>query len=74
MKQPFFDNIRWGEFTGWLTAVASIMAVIETSPAPASVKAYAHVGGGILTFILSYLRNPKALPWSDGNAPKEDYP
>ena len=75
MKQPVFDNIRWGEFMGWATAVGSIMTAIETSPAPPSVKAAAHIGGVIITFILSYLRNPKTLTWDNNpNAPKGDYP
>lgn len=63
LKPPIFDNIRWGEFIAWLAAVSAILELVERLPISANYKHLLSVGIAVLSYILSYLRNPKTLAW-----------
>jgi hypothetical protein len=65
VKSPIFNNIRWGEFSGWLVAISSILSALALAPIPSSWKPWIELGISVLAFVLAYLRNPKSLDWVD---------
>lgn len=65
MKKPIFDNIKWGEFAGWLVAISSILSTLILAPVPPSWKPWIQLAITVIGFIIAYLRNPKSLDWVD---------
>lgn len=75
MRKSVFDNIRWGELTGWATALMGILKALNDAPLPESVKHYVVIGISVLGFIMGFFRNPKTLEWtSNSSATDGDYP
>lgn len=64
-KYHIFDNIRWGELTGWLTGLSGVLAALVQTPIPEQYKAWIMVGIAVIAFLLAFLRNPKSLDWID---------
>ena len=60
-----FNNIRWGELTGWLTGLSGILAALVQTPIPEQYKAWIMVAIAVIAFVLAFLRNPKSLDWVD---------
>lgn len=60
-----FDNIRWGELTGWLTGLSGVLAALVQTPIPEQYKAWLMVAIAVIAFLLAFLRNPKSLDWVD---------
>lgn len=65
MKKPIFDNIKWGEFGGWLVAISSILSTLILAPVPPTWKPWIHLAITVIGFVIAYLRNPKSLDWVD---------
>lgn len=65
MKHTFFDNIRWGELTGWLTGLSGVLAALVQTPLPDQYKSWIMVAISVIAFLMAFLRNPKSLDWID---------
>lgn len=65
MKRHFFDNIRWGELSGWLTGLSGVLAALVQTPIQEQYKAWIMVAIAVIAFVLAFLRNPKSLDWVD---------
>lgn len=63
--KPFFDNIRWGELTGWLVAISGILSTLILAPVPPAWKPWIQLAIAAIGFVIAYLRNPKSLDWVD---------
>lgn len=62
MKRPVFDNVRWNEMLGSVTA--TILAVGQLLPASISdMDRYKLLGFLAAVLVYLYLRNPKNLDW-----------
>ena len=65
MKHPIFNNIRWGELTGWLTGLSGVLAALVQTPIPEQYKSWIMVAIAVIAFLMAFLRNPKSLDWVD---------
>jgi hypothetical protein len=63
--KPFFDNIRWGELSGWLMGLSGILTALVQTPLPEQYKSWIMVAISVVAFLLAFLRNPKSLDWVD---------
>lgn len=63
MKHPFFNNVRWGELSGWLAGLSGVLAALVQTPIPEQYKSWIMVAIAVIAFLGAFLRNPKSLDW-----------
>jgi hypothetical protein len=68
MKEPWFNNIAWPKYLGFIANVAMIIGLLETAPIPEKYRAWARFASFFGTSSIAFLLNPKDKPWVEDEA------